>query len=326
VRPKRATRDHAGTPAFEHDALLFAGLDELASGVRSYVLEGLAANQPAVVCLPAIELAAVYETLTVDLAASEREMVSFHDTKEVGAHPGRLLSFWHDVATHSAGHGTRAVGKPTRHDANPAEIDETLRLEHLFNLQFSRTPGISLLCSYDTAALDEATVGAALQCHARRCHGATSTPVSERQWMDATALLGGLRSLPEPDQPVAVDIEFDGDTSVSACRNAAAAEAQRLGFDARRAGDIQLTVSELVTNSILHGGGHGRLRMWSDASRLVIDVSDQGALADPLVGRIRPSVERQGGRGLWLVNQLSDLVRMRADADSTVIRSHFRFA
>jgi len=41
-----------------------------------------------------------------------------------------------------------------------------------------------------------------------------------------------------------------------------------------------------------------------------------------LAGRVRPSVAQPNGRGLWLVNQLCDLVQLRTLADGTVVRVH----
>ena len=45
-------------------------------------------------------------------------------------------------------------------------------------------------------------------------------------------------------------------------------------------------------------------------------------IVDPLVGRSLPPADEIGGRGLWLVNQLCDLVQMRWDAGGTVVRVH----
>ena len=51
-------------------------------------------------------------------------------------------------------------------------------------------------------------------------------------------------------------------------------------------------------------------------------MADDGVIADPLVGRQTPSPERAGGRGLWLANQLCDLVQIRSGASGTVVRLH----
>jgi hypothetical protein len=51
-------------------------------------------------------------------------------------------------------------------------------------------------------------------------------------------------------------------------------------------------------------------------------VRDAGRIADPLAGRIRPAIEQVNGRGLWLINQLCDLVQVRAVPGGQVLRLH----
>ncbi len=51
---------------------------------------------------------------------------------------------------------------------------------------------------------------------------------------------------------------------------------------------------------------------------------DRGWISEPLVGRRPPALERQSGRGLWLANQLCDLVQLRSTPDGTTVRLHVR--
>jgi hypothetical protein len=39
---------------------------------------------------------------------------------------------------------------------------------------------------------------------------------------------------------------------------------------------------------------------------------------------VRPELDAQTGRGLWIVNQLCDLVQMRVMPTGTTVRMHFR--
>ena len=48
--------------------------------------------------------------------------------------------------------------------------------------------------------------------------------------------------------------------------------------------------------------------------RRLAQLRDAGVITDPMAGRIRPSREQLGGRGLWFVNQLCDLVQIRSFA------------
>ena len=48
--------------------------------------------------------------------------------------------------------------------------------------------------------------------------------------------------------------------------------------------------------------------------------ADSGRIEDPLVGRERPPHEQGRGRGLWIVNQLCDLVQIRSGEGGTHVR------
>jgi hypothetical protein len=66
--------------------------------------------------------------------------------------------------------------------------------------------------------------------------------------------------------------------------------------------------------------------MWSDDDCFVVEVSDSGAVTDPLAGRVEPPMDRLGGRGLWLCNQICDLVQIHSNGAGTVIRLHIKMA
>lgn len=81
-------------------------------------------------------------------------------------------------------------------------------------------------------------------------------------------------------------------------------------------------VNEVATNSLLHGGGRGELRVWTDGGWLLCEVCDHGHLTQPMAGRLPPAED--GGAGLWLANQLTDLVQIHSAAGRTAIRIHQR--
>jgi len=74
------------------------------------------------------------------------------------------------------------------------------------------------------------------------------------------------------------------------------------------------------------GGGGGTLRVWREPDAVVCEVRDRGFIRDPLVGRMAPPIEQYGGRGLWIVNQLCDLVQIRSAPSGTVVRVHMHAA
>ena len=58
---------------------------------------------------------------------------------------------------------------------------------------------------------------------------------------------------------------------------------------------------------------------------MICEVRDRGRLDQPLAGRASARARRPvGGWGLWLANQLCDLVQLRTLPDGNVVRLHLR--
>ena len=81
-----------------------------------------------------------------------------------------------------------------------------------------------------------------------------------------------------------------------------------------------------MTNSLRYTDGGCRLTVWRDADHLVCTVEDTGRLTDPLAGRHPVEPDREGGRGLLLVNLLADLVRSHTTPHGTTIHAFVRAA
>ncbi|MFE9423806.1 SpoIIE family protein phosphatase [Kitasatospora sp. NPDC006697] len=77
----------------------------------------------------------------------------------------------------------------------------------------------------------------------------------------------------------------------------------------------ELLVSELVTNALVHGGEPLRLRLFRDRT-LTLEVADTGRQQP----RLRPSgSEDEGGRGMYLVNELAHRWGSRATVEGKVV-------
>ena len=104
---------------------------------------------------------------------------------------------------------------------------------------------------------------------------------------------------------MSLDIEFPCDPRAPARARDAV---RRLGeqLDAQLAADVELLVSELVTNSVKYAGdGAVRLSALSDRPRHVwVEVSDEGH-GFVAVPRDRPATDA-GGWGLQLVDSMAD--------------------
>ena len=64
--------------------------------------------------------------------------------------------------------------------------------------------------------------------------------------------------------------------------------------------------------------------MWIAEGTLICEVADWGRIDDLLVGRVLPPLDGLGGRGVWLANQLCDLVQLRSGDEFTQVRLHTR--
>jgi anti-sigma regulatory factor (Ser/Thr protein kinase) len=129
---------------------------------------------------------------------------------------------------------------------------------------------------------------------------------------------------PLPNAPLGAEMLTFGLTDIASARNLVAALARAAGLPTARVDDLVLAAHELVCNSVRHGGGVGTIRVWHDGHAVVCEVEDNGHIGHPLVGRQLPADDNVGGRGLWMANQLCDLVQIRTFSDGSVVRLHMR--
>jgi anti-sigma regulatory factor (Ser/Thr protein kinase) len=128
----------------------------------------------------------------------------------------------------------------------------------------------------------------------------------------------GNATLPAPDDPTA----YAYTTDLAAIRAVVYRYALQAGLTEARAIDLTLAVSEVAANTVKHAKSPGSLKIWYDTKEIVCQIHDEGVITDPLAGRRQPSLDAQGGHGLWIVNQVCDQVEMKSDETGTTIRLH----
>src|SRR5919197_45174 len=200
-------------------------------------------------------------------------------------------------------------------------IAECERHESLLNLAFTGSPSWWLVCPYDPEALDPAVFEEARRTHPYVLEDGVGRPSEDYYGLNRIAAPFD-EPLPEPLES-AQELPF-GAGSLDALRWYVERRGVEAGLDGLRLADLVLAVHELATNSLRHAGGRGTLRVWREPGALICEVSDLGRLDQPLVGRERPLGAQAEGRGLWLVNQLCDLVQIRCFPTGSVVRAHMR--
>lgn len=302
---------------YRHEALFYVGEDQFMQGTLPFIRGALAAEEPILVVLGAEKTGALRQEL-----GGDGEAVLFADMTEVGANPARIIPAWEDFLLRHAAPERRlwGIGEPIWAARTPAELAECQRHEALLNVAFS-DPDFSLLCPYDTASLPAEVIHEARRNHPLLREGERLVHSAD---YPGAELLATPFDEPLPDPPPhAPHRAFDVD-SLRELRAMLAVHAVRAGLSQERTADLLLAVNEVATNSILHGGGRGTLSIWRHHDALVCEVRDEGRIEDPLAGRRRPPSDSRGGRGLWLANQLCELVQVRAFATGGVVRLHMR--
>ncbi|WP_434443573.1 anti-sigma factor RsbA family regulatory protein [Lentzea sp. E54] len=295
---------------FTHPALFYGTDEQYLDALVPFVTDGLERTHPVAVAVPGARLRLLSEALGD--AAREVTMI---DMEVAGRNPGRIIpTVLRRFADDHDGVHVRIVGEPIWAGRTAAEYPACAQHEALINLAFAGRD-VTIVCPYDTSALDDRALADALATHPLVWEGARR---AESDRYDPGDVLGRY------NQPLAVvadavEVEVAESADIRVARRFATDHAHRLGLPAGRVADLQLITSELVANSLQHTGTGCRLRIWRDQDHLVCAVEDGGCLKDPLAGRRPAAADQVGGRGLLLVNRLADLVCAHTTAHGTTV-------
>ena len=306
---------HSPGDTFRHEALFYAGQDNFVAGTLPFIKEGLERGEAVLVVESARRTAMLREALGPD--AGE---VEFGDMSSIGANPALIVPAWQEfVDRHAGTRALRGIGEPIWAERTAPELAECQRHESLLNVAFAGGQAWWLLCPYDTEGLDEAVVEEARRSHPFVWEPAGQARSDQYRGLDAS---GAPFDWPlEPPPATAFTSRFDratlGDLRWFIGHYGAGA-----GLPAQAARDLVAAVNEVATNSVRHGGGHGELATWNDGYAVICEVRDGGRYELPLADRRRPGTDHAAPRGLWLANQLCDLVQIRSVPGGTAFRVH----
>ncbi len=302
---------------FRHETLFYAGDDEFLAGTVPFIEDGLDACEPILVAVGEARIALIKDALD-----GAGEHVGFLDMHALGRNPARIIPEWQRFLGMVAPEGApvRGIGEPIWPGRSRAELVECERHESLLNVAFDGGQGWRLLCPYDVERLDDDILEGARRNHpliAGAC-GRHASP----SYVPADAGAGPFDGeLPGP-QGIVDQTRVTSAEGLGPMRRWLACWAADEQMSAADAEQLVLAINELASNSVCYGGGSGTVRAWREDGTIMCEVDDDGHIHEPLAGRMQPSPAQSDGRGLWLVNQLCDLVQIRSSREGTSVRVH----
>jgi anti-sigma regulatory factor (Ser/Thr protein kinase) len=295
-----------------HEAYFYRTMADFVAAAKPFVEEGLSAGEAVLVAVSAPQIEALRPALGRD------HDVTFADMARMGRNPGRIMSVLRKFVLGNtyAGRNCRGIGEPIWPGRTAAEVVECQRHEVLLNVAFPDGPPWRLMCPYNVSTLDSWVIEEAARSHPVIGSDGTRMPSSAYD-PDLSRLAPRLPPHPEP----ALEIAFTR-ANIRDVREAVTLHAATTRLTVDQTGEFVLAVHELAVNSVHHGGGKGILRIWQEPGSVVCELTDEGVIADPLIGRSAPEPGARQGRGLWLANEMCDLVQIRSSTEGTVIRVH----
>lgn len=300
-----------GGPA--HLALFYRGQSEYLTQLAAFARGGLADAEPVFAAVPGDRARLLRARLGGDGAG-----VSYADMTELGRNPGRIIPAMRAFAENHAGRRVRYISELIWPGRSVVETREATRHEALINLAFAGAP-VTILCPYDVTGLAGRVLAGARSTHPAFLHDGRP---------QATGEFTGPGFVPEGfDGPLPAPPGYAEtlgyDTDLRPLRRLVAGHARRTGLTEERAASLVLAASEIAANTLRHTRAGGVAYVWHTEQEIVCEVQDQGWITDPLAGQRRRSPD-EAGHGLWLVNEVCDLVELRTGEAGTTVRMHMR--
>jgi len=300
-------------PGLVHEALIYLDEAEFVAAMHAFLQEAAAVDEPVLIALPGPHLDHVREALAADM-----EGVRCQDVGQLGRNPSRLLELIEEwVASHDG--RARVVSEVVWPGRSHAEAVEALRHEAVINHALAGSAA-TIMSPFDAQHLDADILAAVEMTHPtvveggrRRAGTAYTDPLS--------ATFGELWPLEAPTGPVS---EHPLDGSLLELRHAIAEDPAMGSLSAERRSDLVFATNEAASNAMKYGTDMCMTRIWHDGDEVVSEVSSHSAITDVMAGRRRPAADALEGRGLWLINQLCDLVELRSGTSGTTLRMHVK--
>jgi len=301
----------AGSGGLSHLAFLYHGADDYLEHVLAFVRAGLAGSEPVFVALPGglgwrVQAA----------AGPAGRLLAVADMTELGRNPARITLALVAFAREHAGQRIRIVTESLWRGRSDAETAEVLKHEALVQPALGPADA-EILCPYNAAELGPALIDCACHAHPEIIERGRRRPSSGYR---PGAGVPPEAELPPP--PAAAEF-IAYRTHLSPVRALVDRYSEAAGLHADRRADLVLAVSELAANTLTHTDGGGIAHIWTAGHEIICQVHDGGWITDPMAGRKRPPPDADG-QGLWVVNDVCDLVERRSGPAGTTTRVHVR--
>ncbi|MEU0883760.1 sensor histidine kinase [Lentzea sp. NPDC005914] len=296
---------------FYHETAFYGTDDDFLTIAVPFVEGGLRAGQPTLIAC------AEKNTALLRGALGHEDAVIYLPGADHYSRPADAIASYRDIfGGHALAGATqiRTVGD-VPHPGWGVPWDWWGRYENAVNQAFAEFP-LWGLCPYDTRITPPEVLA-----DVARTHEYIATVSGEH--LPSPEFGNGLPlSTPVPDV-----LELGSprvtlvDATPAAVREAVSAAITGIRLTEDSAHDVVYAASEIVTNGLSHGVGPVRFRLWSDDSRVLVTVTDQGAgPADPLAGLMPTTATRSAGLGLWILHRTCDYVSMGREEDGFTVR------
>jgi anti-sigma regulatory factor (Ser/Thr protein kinase) len=307
----------AGHVGYFHEALPYASDDELLAVVVPFLSGGVAEGEPTIVALGEQHAELVRAALPPEIAGR----VEFQPGGDMYARPASAIRSYREMLAGFTAGGAgqiRIIG-----ELPPAELGATwdwwARYESAINHAYDEFPLWSM-CAYDTRGTPAHVLADVARTHPRAARPGDEH-VPNADYVVPDRFLGRRTSTAlDPLQltPPTVDLK---DPATAETRAAIARLNEGGILSRRKLSDLQLAITEVVTNGLTHGTPPVTVRCWAGEDRIVTTVTDRGrGPKDPFAGLQAAAHAPNGGFGLWLAHQLCDHVAMTHDEEGFTLR------
>jgi anti-sigma regulatory factor (Ser/Thr protein kinase) len=303
-----------GGESLSHLAYFYDDERDYLSYLSAFTRAGLRNAEPVFVAVPGRKAALLRERL-----GAESHLLRYGAITQTGRNPARLIPELRAFLDEHRGRPVRFVSEAIWPGRSAAELCEATRHEALMNLAFASSPA-TIVCPYDTGALAPSVLAGAERTHPAFLRNGQTQPAADYAGQD---VVPAECEEPLPAPPADAQVRAY-ETSLRPVRELVASHGAALRMTEERITNMVIAAGEITANTLRHTSAGGTFWVWHSGEEIICQVRDRGWIADPLAGRWRRPPEGSG-HGLWVVNQVCDLVEIRTSrAAGTVIRLHMR--